>query len=235
MGEPVAVRCVICGRQFDPDPDRFTCEDCGPEGTLDVLYDYRAVAKFLTRKSLAQSRDFTIWRYLPLLPVRESTPRTPLTVGWTPLYRAARLGEEIGCSGLWVKDDGRNPTASFKDRASAVGISKAVEAGRDIVTCASTGNAASSLAGLCASMNLRSVIFVPATAPKAKIAQLLIYGARIVLIEGTYDQAFDHRRSLEGIPRSGRDRTPGPRAAARRRPGGRVSADRARRGNRTTP
>jgi len=191
MGQPVGLKCVACGKTYDSNSRLFTCDDCGPEGTLDVLYDVRTVSRLLTRESLERSKDYTIWRYLPLLPVDEETPRAPLSVGWTPLYGVERLGREIGCPDLFIKDDGRNPTASFKDRASAVGIAKAVELGRDIVTCASTGNAASSLAGLSASMNLRSVIFVPAAAPKAKIAQLLIYGARIVLIEGTYDEAFD--------------------------------------------
>ncbi|MCK4546844.1 MAG: threonine synthase [Candidatus Eisenbacteria sp.] len=191
MGEPILLKCVGCGREFAPEPSLFTCPDCGPSGTLDVLYDYDRVSELLTRESLDKSREFSIWRYLPLLPVAHDTPRTPLTVGWTPLYRTESLGSEIGCPDLFLKDDGRNPTASFKDRASAVGIAKAMESGNNIITCASTGNAASSLAGLCASLGLRSVIFVPATAPRAKIAQLLVYGARIVLVEGTYDQAFD--------------------------------------------
>jgi threonine synthase len=92
---------------------------------------------------------------------------------------------------LYIKDDGRNPTASFKDRASAVGVTKARELGFQIVTCASTGNAASSLAGLAASVGLPTVIFVPERAPAAKVAQLLIFGARVVSVKGTYDQAFD--------------------------------------------
>jgi threonine synthase len=92
---------------------------------------------------------------------------------------------------LYLKDDGRNPTASFKDRASAIGVVKALELGYETITCASTGNAASSLAGLAASVGLRSVIFVPQRAPQAKIAQLLIFGARVILVQGTYDQAFD--------------------------------------------
>lgn len=191
MGKPTLLKCVRCRGELEPDPSRFTCPRCGVEGTLDVHYDYGAVTRSLTRHSLAESKDESIWRYLPLLPVSQDAVRPPLTVGWTPLYRADRLGSDIGCPDLFLKDDGRNPTASFKDRASAIGIVKAVESGHRIVTCASTGNAASSLAGLSASMGLRSVIFVPASAPKAKVAQLLIYGARIVLIEGSYDQAFD--------------------------------------------
>jgi len=123
--------------------------------------------------------------------VAEEAPRPPVAVGWTPLYRAGRLRAGLGMGNLFVKDDGRNPTASYKDRASAVAVARAGALGQRILTCASTGNAASSLAGLAASVGMRSVIFVPASAPRAKIAQLLIYGARIVLIEGSYDEAFD--------------------------------------------
>jgi len=155
----------------------------------------------LTREHLAADPTPSIWRYLPLLPVDPATldklgdghlPTHPLfRVGWTPLYRARNLERKLGLAALYVKDDGRNPSASFKDRASAVGILKALELGRDVIAAASTGNAASSLATLSASVGLRNVIFVPATAPQAKIAQLLIYGAQVLAVKGTYDQAFD--------------------------------------------
>jgi threonine synthase len=101
------------------------------------------------------------------------------------------LEKQLGLRRLWIKDDGREPTASFKDRASAVGVVKALELGRNIITCASTGNAASSLAGLATSVELTTYIFVPRTAPQAKVAQLLIFGANVIMVEGTYDQAFD--------------------------------------------
>jgi len=102
-----------------------------------------------------------------------------------------RLREQLGLRNLWIKDDGRNPTASFKDRASAVGVARARELGRPIMTAASTGNAASSLAGIAASVGMTTYIFVPETAPQAKIAQLLIFGANVIMVRGTYDQAFD--------------------------------------------
>ncbi len=115
----------------------------------------------------------------------------PLQVGWSPLYRADRLAGAVGAGALWVKDDGREPSASFKDRASAVAVAKAVELGFDKICGASTGNAASSTACLCASIGLRPIIFVPETAPKAKIAQLLVFGAKVFAVKGTYDEAFD--------------------------------------------
>jgi threonine synthase len=113
------------------------------------------------------------------------------SVGWTPLYPAPRLGEALGLRHLWIKDDGRQPTASFKDRASAIAVVKTRELGYEVVTTASTGNAAAALSGLCAAVEQSNVIFVPRTAPQAKIAQLLVYGARVLLVDGTYDDAFE--------------------------------------------
>jgi threonine synthase len=156
-----------------------------------VLYDYDRVKAQLTRAALSADRDFTMWRYRALLPVHESSAVPPLTVGWTPIYDCTRLANEYGVGKLLIKDDGRNPTASFKDRPSAVAVVKAQEAAAKVITTASSGNAGSALAGICASVGMKSVIFVPATAPPAKIAQLQIYGASVVLVDGTYDEAFD--------------------------------------------
>jgi threonine synthase len=126
---------------------------------------------------------------LPLDNPSESAP--PLHVGWTPLYHATKAGKQLGLSNLYIKDDGRNPTASFKDRASAVVVAKARELSVDMITTASTGNAGAALAGLAAAAQMPTVIFVPETAPQAKIAQLLIFGSRVLLVKGNYDQAFD--------------------------------------------
>ena len=115
----------------------------------------------------------------------------PLAVGWTPLYEAPRLAAPLGLKHLWVKDDGRQATASFKDRASAIAVVKAQEKGAAIITTASTGNAAAALSGICASVQQPNVIFVPETAPPAKIAQLLTFGSTVMLVHGTYDDAFD--------------------------------------------
>jgi threonine synthase len=132
-----------------------------------------------------------MWRYLPILPIADTSRIQPLAVGMTPLYSFPALAAELGLSGLHLKDDGRNPTASYKDRASSVVVIVAQERGKKVVTCASTGNAASSLAGFAAATPLETVIFVPRTAPEAKVAQLLVYGATVYLVRGTYDQAFD--------------------------------------------
>jgi threonine synthase len=115
----------------------------------------------------------------------------PLPVGGTPFLAAPRLGETLGLRSLYVKDDGRNPSASLKDRASAIAVARAQEGGYPVAATASTGNAAAALAGQCAAADQPCVIFVPKTAPRAKIAQLLAYGSRVLAVEGSYDQAFD--------------------------------------------
>jgi len=179
--------------------DRLTyvCPRHGNDGTLDVLYHYDQVDKLLDRATLAGSSVRSMWRYLALLPVDgERTQRlvehTMLaSVGWTPLYGAPRLAASLGLSQLWVKDDSRQPTASLKDRASAIAVVKTRELGYEVVTTASTGNAGAALAGLCAAVDQDNVIFVPRSAPEAKIAQLLVYGATVLLVDGSYDEAFD--------------------------------------------
>lgn len=194
MQNVLGLRCVLCGAEYSVDQVRYVCPKHSDEGILDVVYDYAHLRKELTRESLAALTSpamRTIWRYRPLLPIRAVSPLPPLTVGMTPLYAVERLREQLGLPHLWVKDDGREPTASFKDRASAVAVVKAMELGEDVVCAASSGNAASSLAGLSASVGLSNVIFVPHTAPQAKVAQLLIFGATVLLVQGTYDQAFD--------------------------------------------
>jgi threonine synthase len=192
MDHVLGLRCILCGAEYDVDEVLYVCPKHGDEGILDVVYDYDLIARRLTKDHLAKDQQTkSIWRYADLLPIADASLAPPLQVGWTPLYRAERLGERLGLKHLWVKDDGREPTASFKDRASAVGVVKALELGRDIMTCASTGNAASSLAGLAASVGLTTYIFVPETAPQAKVAQLLIFGANVIMVKGTYDQAFD--------------------------------------------
>jgi threonine synthase len=131
-----------------------------------------------------------MWRYRPLLPIADESALPRLSIGWTPIYDCPRLAAELGIKQLLIKDDGRNPTGSFKDRPSALAVVKALEAGVDVVTTASSGNAGSALAGIAASVGMKSVVFVPAFAPPAKVAQLQIYGATAVVVEGTYDDAF---------------------------------------------
>jgi threonine synthase len=201
MDHVLGLKCTICGAQYGVEEVEYVCPHHGDDGILDVVYDYDLIAQRLDPDRLARQPTASIWRYLPLLPVDPDTVRglgdpllrgNPLfSVGWTPLYSAPRLAEELGLEYLWVKDDGRQPTASFKDRASAIAVVKTRELGYDVVTTASTGNAAAALSGLCAAVGQPNVIFVPRTAPQAKIAQLLAYGSTVMLVDGTYDQAFE--------------------------------------------
>ena len=195
MEHVLGLKCTICGEEYSPGEVEYVCPKHGDDGILDVVYDYDYVRRHFTQ--LASEDDYSIWRYLSLLPVDPGVARrlvagtTLASVGWTPLYPAPRLAAGLGLRHLWVKDDGRQPTASFKDRASAIAVIKTRELGYEVVTTASTGNAAAALSGLCAAVAQPNVIFVPKTAPQAKVAQLLAYGSTVMLVDGTYDQAFE--------------------------------------------
>lgn len=179
--------CTHCGRVERA--SAYTCASCGcPDGILDVRYDMDRARSGMTWEALA-ARPLNHWRYRELLPIEGEPPAWP--VGWTPIVEARRLAADVGVARLRLKDEGRNPTASFKDRASSVGVVRAMECGPKTVACASTGNAASSLAGYAAMAGIPAVIFVPNTAPEPKIAQLLIYGATVFRVHGTYAQAYD--------------------------------------------
>jgi len=191
MDHVVGLRCVVCGAVYEPEPGRYTCDIDGIVGCLDVTYDYDRVGEGLSPKALVGRSDPTIWRYVEMLPVVGVPPGSMVPVGMTPLVHAPRLATELDLGAVSVKDEGRQPSASLKDRASAVAVAKALEFGTEIITTASTGNAAAALAAVSASVGLRAVIFVPAAAPQAKIAQLLAYGAEVVLVNGTYGDAFD--------------------------------------------
>ena len=188
-------RCVRCGKEYKAVPNLTNCE-CG--GILDIIYDYDYIKENLTKEKLAARDDRSMWRYRELLPVEETTPNTPLRVGWSPLYQADRLAKELGLAKLWVKDDGQNPTASLKDRASAMAVAKAQEAGAKVIACSSTGNAASSLAGNAAAAGLKTYIFVPSRAPKGKVAQLMTFGATVVSVQGSYEDTFELSKQAIG-------------------------------------
>ena len=195
------LRCTVCAASYEPAPGRYVCDGCGDAGTLDARYDYAAIGRVLTRESLAADPERSMWRYRPLLPVGSSAAVSALGVGGTPLIEAERLARRWGVGRLWIKDEGRQPTASLKDRASAVALARAAQEGAEMVTTASTGNAAAALAGLAAGTGQTAVIFVPETAPEAKVAQLLAYGAFVMLVEGSYDDAF--RLCQETVARFG--------------------------------
>jgi threonine synthase len=183
------LECLRCGRTYRRGLDG-PCPRCGTEGILDVVFDLRAARRTLNRRSLAR-RPRDMWRYRELLPVPARAATPPLPVGWTPVTAAPRLASWAGVGTLLLKDEGRNPTASFKDRASVVGVTRAMAARAKVIACASTGNAASSVAGAAASVGLTAVIFVPEFAPEPKLAQLMIFGARVLRVKGTYDETWE--------------------------------------------
>jgi threonine synthase len=189
------LRCLRCGVEYAPGEIEYVCS-CRPNqgsdlGSLDVQYDYAAIRQATTPPQIAGDPDPSIGRYWALLPIARRASLPLLPVGNTPLLHARRLGELLGLPHLYIKDDGRNPSASFKDRASAIAVARAQEAHRSVIATASTGNAAAALASQCAAAGQPNVIFVPKQAPQAKIAQLLVYGSFVLAVEGSYDQAFD--------------------------------------------
>ncbi|THE65059.1 threonine synthase [Salinadaptatus halalkaliphilus] len=189
MDHVPALQCTLCGETYDPEREIYTCPNHdGVSGILEVQYDYDVV---LDR--FDADLDGSIpsqWKYKPFLPV--SADATPVTLGegGTDLLAAETLSDRLGVETL-VKDDGRNPTGVLKDRATSVSVTKATEDGVDVVTCASTGNAAASLAGYAGRADLECRIFVPGDAPEGKLAQPLTYGADVLAVEGSYDEAYD--------------------------------------------
>jgi threonine synthase len=183
------LECTLCGSTYDPAQVIYTCPNHeGIAGVLDVVYDYDAILDRFDAPLDGNVRSQ--WKYRAFLPV--DTEATPVTLGegGTDLVDAPRLSEEVGVD-VSLKNDGLNPTGCFKDRATSVTVTKARHAGRDVVTCASTGNAAASLAGYAARAGLDCRIFVPEDAPEGKLVQPLVYGADVLAVAGSYDEAYD--------------------------------------------
>ncbi|MDQ2692501.1 MAG: pyridoxal-phosphate dependent enzyme [Chloroflexota bacterium] len=191
MSKFVGYRCSLCGTEYSTADVTYVCPRDG--GNLDVLLDYESIQSKYEPEDILSRSDPSLWRFLPLLPVSEPEgSATPLHVaGGTPVYNLPRLAKKLGLQNLWLKDESRNPTASFKDRASAIVVARACEVEAEVVVTASTGNAGAALAGMAAAVGQKAIIFAPKSAPQAKIAQLLVFGAQVILVEGTYDDAFD--------------------------------------------
>ncbi len=194
MSKFLGYKCSVCGQEYKPDEVTYLCPK--DNGVLDVVLDFNAIRQKTGPRDIQTSPGFSIWRYLPLLPVSEPGHLgTPLrAVGWTPVYSPLGLAKSLNLPKLWVKDESSNPTASFKDRASAVLVARAQEIGAQVIVTASTGNAGAALAGMAAAAGTRAIIFAPKMAPPAKIAQLLIFGANVYLVDGTYDDAVELSR-----------------------------------------
>ena len=191
MGNFIGYQCSVCGKTYSADFKGYVCDSCG--GNLNVILDYEQIRKTVKPEDIFSSGEKSLWRYLPLLPVEDpGFEGTALhSAGFTPVYSSDDLARKAGVGKLWIKDEGRNPTASFKDRASSILIARAKEIGAETIATASTGNAGAALAGMAAASQWKAVIFAPKTAPQAKIAQLLVFGAQVILVDGNYDSAFD--------------------------------------------
>jgi len=187
------LECVLCGAEYELDGISYTCPE-HPRGTgiLDVKYDYDRIHDDFDASLNGDIRSQ--WKYRPFLPVSDDVEPVTLDEGGTPIVDAPQLSETLGVE-ISLKDDGRNPTGCFKDRASSVSVTKARRFGYDVVTCASTGNAAASLAGYAARGGFDCRIFVPGSAPAGKLAQPLVYGADVLAVQDTYDEAY--RLSME--------------------------------------
>ena len=182
----IGYRCIACATTQNDSFDGFVCPDCG--GNLDIEYDYDKAARTFPGAARGGPRDiFDYAAMLPAFPDRSF----PLRVGATPLYQSKRLGASLGVDRLFLKDESGNPSASIKDRASAVALLRAINTKADVIAAASTGNAGSSLACLSAALGRKAVVFVPETAPVAKLTQLLSYGATVLAVRGNYDAAFE--------------------------------------------
>ena len=184
-------RCTLCGHVYAPDEAIYTCPRCGDKGILDVEYDYEKLKKTINLAYFKNNRDYSMWRYAPLMSIPEDRIPDMLRIGWTPLYKSKRLAAHLGIKNLYIKDEGLNPSGSTKDRASGVAVLKALEAGAETISCSSTGNAASSCACQSAHMGLKSVIFVPKRAPIGKLTQLSIYGATVICVDGDYKDTYN--------------------------------------------
>lgn len=186
------LRCINCMKEHELKDVIYICDACG--SNLEVIYDYNLIKKRFKLKDLENNRFYDIWRYLDLLPADDLKGIAPLRVGYTPLYRLKKLADEYDVEMIYIKDDSVNPSFSFKDRATAVVIKRMIDvmsSDKVVISCASTGNAASSTACLSASVGVKSVIFVPSRTPEPKLFQIFMYGAGVINVEGNYDDAYE--------------------------------------------
>lgn len=196
---PFLYQCTTCGKLYQRDEVRYLCPDCAKHyrpgiplvGVLLAQFDYVAIRRRLKKGN----PDWSLFSAV------EEQHYPPYPFGHTPFFPVAALGKALGFENVWLKNDGLNPSASLKDRASFLVVAEANRLKEPSIVTASTGNAASALAAVCAAAGKQAIIFVPESAPRAKLVQMLLYGARVIPVRGTYDDAF--RLSLEYTARKG--------------------------------
>jgi len=180
--------CIACGQEYDADEILYSCKRCGD--LLEVKYDYDII-KAKLEKSNWQTLPLSVWRYKDFMPIRDPSKIVSLNEGGTGLHSCQRLGNLLGFRRLYVKNEGENPTGSFKDRGMTTGITKAVELNMKTVICASTGNTSASLAAYAAKAGLQCIVLIPSgKIAYGKLAQAMVYGAKVVQIRGDFDQAL---------------------------------------------
>ena len=180
-------KCIVCGNEYSIDDVRYTCE-CG--GLLEISYDYEKIKENVSRESL-RKREIGVWRYLDYLPVKDSKKIVSLCEGGTPLYKCDNLAKELGLKELYVKNEGANPTGSFKDRGMTMGVTRANELGVNVVGCASTGNTSASLAAYTARAGKKCIVLLPSgNVALGKLAQAMFYGAKVIKKSGNFDHAL---------------------------------------------
>ena len=186
------LRCIGCGREFDPEEVIYTCSSCGDLLTI----EYLDISVEEIKESW-QTRPISVWRYRELLPILDSTEPVSLGEGGTGLHKCRRLEDHLGLSDIYVKNEGENPTGSFKDRGMTVGVTRALELKMSYVACASTGNTAASLSAYAARSGIRSVILIPAEkVALGKLVQSVAHGAKVIQIRGNFDEALNLIREV---------------------------------------
>lgn len=190
-------KCIQCDKEFSAEYEGYVCDECSHN--LDALYDYEGISKVFSVQYLKENPSQDVWRYKPLFPFKDIKYAPPLKMSLTPLYKCEKLEQDTGLKNVYLKDDTRLPSGSFKDRAGSVVMAVAREKGVKGYACASTGNAGCSWACMGAACGVKVTIFVPKTIPPGKLAQLKVYGADVRIIDGTYDEAYDlcSKESLE--------------------------------------
>ncbi|UCE17027.1 MAG: threonine synthase [Candidatus Bathyarchaeota archaeon] len=182
------LQCIACGKKYNENKIIYYCKQCGD--LLEVKYNYETLKEKL-KKSNWRSLPLSVWRYTPLMPIHDPSKTITLNEGGTGLHQCKRLGKLLKIKHLYVKNEGENPTGSFKDRGMTVGVTKAIELNMKIVICASTGNTAASLAAYAAKAALQCIVLIPSgKIAYGKLAQAMIYGAKVVQVKGNFDQAL---------------------------------------------
>ncbi len=181
--------CINCHTKYDIDEIVYFCKKCGD--ILEIKLDMEMAAQTVKTGEFKKT-PLSVWRYRDFLPIHEATKQVTLSEGGTGLHRSERLGEALGLTNLWIKNEGENPTGSFKDRGMTVGVTKAVELGARHVICASTGNTSASLAAYAARAGIRCTVLIPSgKIAYGKLSQAMIHGAKVLQVKGNFDEALE--------------------------------------------